>query len=339
MEFFHKILAPAGNICLNLGFSPSTKEFFIMKTTRFLFAAVLAALAFTFFACTSDGGDGGTTGDVSSSSDDGSSDRYLCQLLTGCIQATVSTCSAAGGFIVAVCQEQISSSSSAIDVSSSSSVVAEISSSSVEAVDSSSSVEVSSSSIVSSSSSSDYSSSSDEVVKIPFTDERDGKIYKSVVIGTQTWMAENLNYKPDEGNSWCYDDDPANCEIYGRLYDWNTAMAACPDEWHLPSIDDWNVLINYVGGETKGGGKLKAITGWNVYDGTDDYGFSALPGGYKSSWAGLNFTGVGDTGRWWTTYEQDTYYALYLAISYYTDSAGSSNENKNSGLSVRCLMD
>ena len=99
--------------------------------------------------------------------------------------------------------------------------------------------------------------------------------YRTVVIGTQTWMAENLNYAVE--GSKCYDNDPANCVKYGRLYDWSTAMGfpsscnedacssqiqskhrgICPSGWHLPSYDDWDILMDYVGGYRTAGTKLK----------------------------------------------------------------------------------
>jgi uncharacterized protein (TIGR02145 family) len=324
-----------------------------MKATRFLLAAgVLLALAFMFVGCTSD---------------DGSSDRYTCQLPAGgCIEATVSTCSDAGGFVVATCQEQNSSSSSAIDVissssaevvnssssaeaesssssaeaeSSSSSVEAESSSSSVEAVSSSSAVEVSSSSIIASSSSSVYSSSSSGVAKETFTDERDGKTYGKVVVGNQTWMAENLNYKPDTVDSWCYDDDPAKCEICGRLYDWNTALTICPDGWHLPTREEWDEITNYAGGSATSGIKL-AVSSWkDMYglasgDGTDDYGFSALPCGMRYN----DRFGQPNQAHWWSSSERGPNTVSYRRIGYgKSDDAYWNPTYKEYGLSVRCV--
>jgi len=80
-----------------------------------------------------------------------------------------------------------------------------------------------------------------------FTDPRDGKVYRTVKIGNQVWMAENLNY--DAPGSKCYNNNPANAEKYGRLYDWETAKKVCPAGWHLPSNDEWKVLVDFVGGE------------------------------------------------------------------------------------------
>jgi len=136
-----------------------------------------------------------------------------------------------------------------------------------------------------------------------FTDPRDGKVYKTVKIGKQVWMAENLSYNvPD---SRFYDDDPAN-DKYGRLYSWSDAEEACPPGWHLPSDDEWETLVNFAGGDEIAGKKLKAKSGWNDNDGksgngTDDYGFSALPGGYGDY---VNkFSNIGCSGGWWTATE------------------------------------
>ena len=152
-----------------------------------------------------------------------------------------------------------------------------------------------------------------------FTDSRDGKTYKAVTIGNQTWMAENLNYRYTAGRytvgldladstSFCYDNHPDSCSLYGRLYLWSAAMdsvgaisgnsanscgygyycnrqgvrGVCPENWHLPSKAEWETLLHYVG-ETgvEIQTRLKATSGWSkTYVGTDDYAFTVLPTGY-----------------------------------------------------------
>src|SRR5574344_459914 len=129
-----------------------------------------------------------------------------------------------------------------------------------------------------------------------FTDDRDGQVYKTVVIGTQTWMAENLNYAVD--SSWCYENSADSCSKYGRLYQWIAAMGvsasyngaifgdsvnhqgACPAGWHVPTSGEWDTLATAVGGSDTAGTKLKSTGGWySSGNGTDSYGFSALPAG------------------------------------------------------------
>ncbi|MDR0330104.1 MAG: hypothetical protein LBH93_00100, partial [Chitinispirillales bacterium] len=114
-----------------------------------------------------------------------------------------------------------------------------------------------------------------------FTDERDGQVYRIVKMPDgRWWMAENLNYDVGDG-SRVYDTDPLNAEKYGRLYDWESAKRAAPDGWHLPTRTEWQSLIDASGGDAIAGKKLKAATGWaGGGNGTDDYGFAALPGGY-----------------------------------------------------------
>ena len=112
------------------------------------------------------------------------------------------------------------------------------------------------------------------------TDSRDGQSYKTVTIGTQTWMAQNLNYKTT--NSFCYEDNASNCTKYGRLYTWDAAMEACPSGWHLPDTTEWNMLVSVAGGWYEGG-KLKSTNDWyHSEDNTDDFGFSVLPAGHWS---------------------------------------------------------
>jgi uncharacterized protein (TIGR02145 family) len=147
----------------------------------------------------------------------------------------------------------------------------------------------------------------------------EGETYQTVVIGTQTWFKRNLNYA---ASGKCYDNKEANCATYGRLYDWATAMALpsscntddcasqigtkhkgiCPSGWHIPSDEEWITLTEFVGGSLTAGIKLKAINGWDSFmenfNGTDNYGFSALPGGTTD---GDDFYGVTRMGSWWTS--------------------------------------
>jgi uncharacterized protein (TIGR02145 family) len=128
-----------------------------------------------------------------------------------------------------------------------------------------------------------------------FTDTRDGKTYKTVKIGEQVWMAENLNCEAK--GSRCYNDSISYCDKYGRLYYWPMAMEVCPKGWHLPSNEEWDKLYRFADGtngtespyESEMAGKyLKAKSGWNDDEeksgnGEDKFGFSALPGGYSYS--------------------------------------------------------
>jgi len=170
-----------------------------------------------------------------------------------------------------------------------------------------------------------------------FTDSRDGKTYKTVKISTQTWMAENLNYNAN--GSKCYDNNSANCEKYGRLYNWETAKKACPSGWHLQSEGELALLSEDVGGSGIAGRKLKAKSGWSDNgNGTDEFEFSALPGGA----GGLDgsFGNVNSKGTWWSASEYGSNIAYCWGMNYYSEGAGGENGcDKSYLLSVRCVQD
>jgi Fibrobacter succinogenes major domain (Fib_succ_major). len=191
----------------------------------------------------------------------------------------------------------------------------------------------------------------EEVVKSTFTDPRDSKTYKTVKIGNQTWMAENLNFEAE--GSVCYKNDPTNCQKYGRLYDWNTAIKACPKGWHLPSNVEWGILTKVVGGYETAGKYLKATSGWNdafecvkyIEDncdeygekksgnGTDNYGFSALPGGGP-------FSSIGFGGEWWSATESRVNYAYGWGTTFDEESFSWLDYDKSKFYhSVRCIKD
>jgi len=197
-----------------------------------------------------------------------------------------------------------------------------------------------------------------------FVDSRDGKTYKKVVIGTQTWMGENLNYDvPGVTTDRCYgySNSADSCAKYGgRLYHWSTAMAigagydstkwngsdvnhrgVCPVGWHVPSDAEWTVLTDFVGGASTAGTKLKATSGWyNYLNGTDQYGWSALPGGYGDS--NGNSRDAGKCSRWWSATEvnTNTIAAYYRSMNYDNESVHRyGNNNKAYWLSVRCVED
>ena len=165
---------------------------------------------------------------------------------------------------------------------------------------------------------------------------RDGQTYKTVVIGGKTWMAENLNVETDE--SYCYEDRPANCKKYGRLYTWNAAMKACPSGWHLPSMAEFKTLINAVGGEHIAGRMLKSTSGWiDNGNGADVYNFSALPAGYNGG--GGYYTAEGNNASFWSSTENGGEDAYNLDLSYSDGKAGLAGNDKILGLSVRCVKD
>jgi uncharacterized protein (TIGR02145 family) len=162
-----------------------------------------------------------------------------------------------------------------------------------------------------------------------FIDPRDGQTYRKVKIGTQTWMADNLNFNAD--GSACYADNASNCEFYGRLYDWATVMngapsssaapsgvqGVCPDGWHIPSDAEWDILVRYVDQDFKSdsdnvaGQRLQDRDSWASGGlGSDEFYFSALGGGGGSGNHSHNNRwrvggGIGLSGYWWSATEDN----------------------------------
>lgn len=181
-----------------------------------------------------------------------------------------------------------------------------------------------------------------------FIDGRDGTVYKTIKIGNQTWMAENLNFntfpvlfegKPSiSSDSWCYDGNSVNCSKYGRLYIWKKAVDVCPTGWHLPSDAEWSILTDYLGWEGVAGKKLKSQTGWNESNtsATNESGFSALPGGFGIS---TRSSGAGETGFWWTSSEISSEEAWSRNILQNKDDLFRHSVGKGLGASVRCIKD
>jgi len=163
--------------------------------------------------------------------------------------------------------------------------------------------------------------------------------YRTVKIGSQTWMAENLNC--NTSSSKCYDNDPANCTKYGRLYTWVDAKNVCPAGWHLPSSAEWTTLRDSAG--YPAAGKLKSASGWNEgNNSTDEYGFSALPGGQGLIYSnGIEFREVGSYGYWWTTEESQNndIFAWYRYMSWIDNLTITRDFNSKTEalLSVRCV--
>jgi uncharacterized protein (TIGR02145 family) len=171
-----------------------------------------------------------------------------------------------------------------------------------------------------------------------YTDTRDGKIYKTVTIGTQTWMAENLAYQTGKG-CWAYQDDTSYVKTYGYLYDWETAIMACPNGWHLPNKEDWLILTDFLGGKNIAGGKLKEIgtKHWLKLNigATDSYGFAALPGGNR-----YNYGKCFDMrlyGRWWSASVTNNNSALCFYLYFENSNIKWSSSNMTNGFSVRCI--
>lgn len=165
-------------------------------------------------------------------------------------------------------------------------------------------------------------------------DSRDNKTYKTVVIGSQTWMAENLNYNY-KILSYCYDDDANNCSVYGRLYSAVSSSfdSFCPDGWHIPDTTEWRVLFDAVGGQSIAAKVLKSLN-WNSGNGTDDYGFAALPGGYR--YYNGNALYEGKEAHFWSA-PGNSAYRQSIILYNNRDDVVSGSTNAGNGNSVRCI--
>ncbi|MCF0216239.1 MAG: fibrobacter succinogenes major paralogous domain-containing protein [Fibrobacteraceae bacterium] len=197
------------------------------------------------------------------------------------------------------------------------------------------------------------------------TDARDRKTYKTVTIGTQTWMAQNLNYEYNErtARSYCYKDKADSCAKYGRLYTWAAAMdsaaqfsdagkgcgcgetcspsgtvrGVCPEGWHLPNDTEWNTLWTAVGRTSTAGTKLKSTSGWyNNGNGEDSYGFSVQPVGYL--FYDGDYLDKGNIAFFWSSSEYGSAEASQWGFEYQYDSVRYGN-TKRYWFSVRCLKD
>jgi uncharacterized protein (TIGR02145 family) len=180
-----------------------------------------------------------------------------------------------------------------------------------------------------------------------------GQTYKTVKIGTQNWMAENLNYKGTGADTVgvCYNHSADSCAKYGRLYKWSEVMAGklsskaipsgvqgiCPTGWHVPSDTEWTTLTAFVG-EATSATKLKSILGWRL-PGTNAYGFNVLSAGYRST--SDNFSYAGNTSWFWTATEY-VYTTGSAWIRDFTDGnvyVRPKDLNKSFGISLRCMQD
>lgn len=188
-----------------------------------------------------------------------------------------------------------------------------------------------------------------------FTDSRDGKVYKTVVIGTQTWMAENLNVSTFRNGdpipeaktfdewilagrngtpAWCYyNNDPKNGENYGKLYNWHAVhdpRGLASDGWKVPESDDFDLLISNYGGKENAGGKIKQLQG---------IGFKGLAAGARNERG--SFHSVNQSCYWWCADWNTDYFAFYIYLDFTDETLFKYGllQNKSCGLSVRCIKD
>jgi len=183
------------------------------------------------------------------------------------------------------------------------------------------------------------------LVKGTFTDPRDSQTYSIVTIGTQTWFAENLNYETPD--SWWYEDDETNGDLYGRLYTWDAAITACPGGWFLPSDDEWKTLEMFLGMSqsqadgtegrgTDEGKKLKSTSGWpDGFNGTDEVGFKALSSGIRHYDGYFQYSTAYTS--YWSSTESSPNWKAWRRVLLDSDQIGRIDYRKDYGFSVRCI--
>ncbi|MDF1547051.1 MAG: FISUMP domain-containing protein [Bacteroidales bacterium] len=194
----------------------------------------------------------------------------------------------------------------------------------------------------------------------------EGNVYKTVEIGTQVWMAENLKTKKYANDDvigttstvnistelspkyqWAYNADESKVEVYGRLYTWHAATDSrglCPTGWHVPSEDEWTTLTTYLGGDYSGvsGVGLREVgtSHWttDIYTATNETGFTGLPAGDRSGNDGV-FSGIGEWTEWWSSTETvpEVDFAKSRELTDSEDGMSRGNTHKSNGISVRCI--
>ena len=199
----------------------------------------------------------------------------------------------------------------------------------------------------------------------------DGNVYQTIVIGNQEWMMENLKvthyrngdqipHLTDDGDwastfsgAYCvYDNDPSYANTYGNLYNWfavDDSRGLAPEGWHVPTHDDWhadndwNELVDYLGGSVVAGGKMKetGTTHWNSPNtgATNESGFTALPGGYKSSACGGYFGDIGVWANFWSSSDLDSNDAWTIRLYFDDSQFYNFDRYKKYGFSIRCVKD
>jgi uncharacterized protein (TIGR02145 family) len=188
-----------------------------------------------------------------------------------------------------------------------------------------------------------------------FSDTRDNTSYHWAKIGTQIWMTDNLAYLPEVKPSAEGSDSTAFCYVYGyestyvntakeglyydsygALYNWPLAKTVCPDGWHLPNDAEWNVLADFLGGDSLAGTTMKSKNGWNGNgNGTNSSDFNGIPGGYRNKEGGFYL--IGDNAGFWTATGTDSAYAFVRDLGYNYQELGLSLYRMSGGFSIRCL--